>query len=184
METIKQELVILVDDNDQEIGTALKATVHTHNTPLHRAFSVYIFRRDGKVLVQQRKKEKITWGGFWSNSCCGHPGKNEDRRDTVVRRSFQELDVQLENVEQIEPYRYRFEHNGIVENEICPIFAATTEDEVKPDPKEIEGFKWLTWQEFLSDMRANENSYSPWSKEQANLLDKSDAFRTWLAKNV
>lgn len=181
MEHTNQELVVLVNDTDEEIGTAPKATVHTHDTPLHRAFSIYIFRPDGKVLVQQRKKEKITWGGFWSNSCCGHPGKDESRRDTAIRRTFQELGINLRNVEQIEPYRYRFEYNGIVENEICPIFAGMTDDEVKPDPKEIEAYKWLTWEEFLRDIRSKKDQYSPWSKEQVEILEKSEAFRAWLA---
>ena len=178
-----QDLVILVDNQDNQIGTAPKATVHTKDTPLHRAFSLYVFGLDGNLLLQQRKKEKITWGGFWSNSCCGHPRENEEREDAARRRVKEELGITVRSVEQIEPYRYMFEYNGITENEICPIFVATNEDAVIPDPNEIERFAWVPWSEFLEDIKKNAHAYSPWSQEQAGIMQESAAFKAWLLKN-
>ena len=181
--TQNNELVVLVDDNDVEIGTALKATVHTHDTPLHRAFSIYIFNPNGQVLVQQRRRDKITWGSFWSNSCCGHPCVGESREDAAKRRPLQELGINVNNIEQIEWDRYRFEHNNIVENEICPIFVGITRDEVKPNDREIEDYKWLSWSGFLQDMTAHRDIYSPWSQEQVVILNNSENFKSWLAQN-
>ncbi|MDP6586313.1 MAG: isopentenyl-diphosphate Delta-isomerase, partial [Anaerolineales bacterium] len=117
-----EELAVLVNDQDEELGVVPKKTLHGADTPLHRGFSVYLFNTQGEVLVQQRKKEKITWGGFWSNSCCGHPAPGEQRENTVQRRSKEELGVDVTDVKEVSKYRYRFENNGVVENEVCPIF--------------------------------------------------------------
>lgn len=63
-----QEIVVLVDDANNVLGTAPKATVHTDSTPLHRAFSCFCFRRDGKLLTQRRALHKITWPGMWGRT--------------------------------------------------------------------------------------------------------------------
>jgi len=91
------ELVVLVDDADTEIGTMPKSEVHTLDTPLHRAFSLFLFRKsDGKLLLQQRSHAKKTWPLVWSNTCCGHPGPGEERIDAVARRLGRELGMQAD----------------------------------------------------------------------------------------
>lgn len=41
---------------------------------LHRAFSVFLFRpSDGRLLMQKRASEKITFPDMWTNTCCSHP---------------------------------------------------------------------------------------------------------------
>ena len=65
--------VVLVDEENRELGRALKSEVHHAATPLHRAFSLFLFDRRGRTLVQRRALAKRTWPGIWSNSCCGHP---------------------------------------------------------------------------------------------------------------
>jgi len=180
----KEEFVVLVDKKDRVIGIAPKATVHTKDTPLHRAFSLYIFNQQGEVLVQQRKKEKITWGGFWSNSCCGHPAPGESRKEAAKRRSFQELGIAVEDIEKMADYRHRFEHDNVVENEICPIFVGIARDShITPSPGEIEKFQWVSWSGFLQDIKEKKAEYSPWSKEQVPILSASSQFQEWLKRN-
>jgi len=67
------EKVVLVDEENNVLGTTDKSTVHTANTPLHRGFSAFIFNSKQEILLQQRSKYKKTWPLVWSNSCCGHP---------------------------------------------------------------------------------------------------------------
>lgn len=179
-----EELVVLVDDNDNEIGTMPKAEVHTKATPLHRGFSLYVFNPQGEVLAQQRKKEKLTWGGFWSNSCCGHPAPNETREEAAERRAKQELGIEVKNIEKVADYRYRFKHNGVVENEVCPILVGLAANaDLYPDPREIENFRWMRWSEFLEDMETHQEIYSPWSKEQIKILLSNQNLKEWLKKN-
>lgn len=166
------DLVVLVDENDRELGTMPKALVHTDNTPLHRAFSVFLFNDEGEVLVQQRNKNKKTWGGIWSNSCCGHVSPGEKYEAAVERRASQELGAKIQNLEKVANYRYRFERDGIVENEICPVFRATISGELSPDPEEVEAWKWLGWKEWLEILKNDHaDEWSPWCKEEVLLLD-------------
>lgn len=69
---------ILVDEADNIIGSTNKYQAHqfTADQPqglLHRAFSVFLFNQDNKLLLQQRARSKITFPGVWTNTCCSHP---------------------------------------------------------------------------------------------------------------
>lgn len=170
-----EELVVLVNDQNEEIGTAPKATVHTSETPLHRAFSVYIFNNNGEVLTQQRAGSKVTWPLVWSNSCCGHVSPGEDVADAAKRRVQQELHLALETVHNVLPqFRYRVELDGIVENEICPVFLAKTDQQPQPDPSEVAAVEWIQWSNFLTAIHDPNTKYSPWAVLQVAELEKSE----------
>ena len=165
------EYVILVDDQDNQIGTALKSKVHTDKTPLHRAFSIFLFSEKGKVLVQQRALNKVTWPGIWSNSCCGHVSPGESREEAIRRRVEEELGVWIDNLEKVAAYRYQFEMNGIYENEICPVYKGVVADKVKPDLTEIEDYKWMDWKTFIDELTKDTRGlWSPWCKEEVGLF--------------
>ena len=168
-----QELVVLVNDNNEEIGTMPKIKAHHSATPLHRAFSVYVFNTKGKFLLTQRALSKKVFPGVWTNTCCGHPGPGETTEDAIKRRLQFELGLFPEKIKVIVPtYRYRAEMNGIVENEICPVYTAVVTTEPKANPKEVESYEWVDWKTFLQDLQKTPEKYSPWCKEQAKLLAK------------
>lgn len=173
------EHVVLVDEGDQVIGTASKAEVHTQETPLHRAFSVFLFHTETKqLLLQQRALTKHTWPGIWSNSCCGHPELGEDRIIAARRRLEFELGIShLDVLEYTTPYRYCFERDGVVENEICPVYIALSSDNPKPHPDEVEATRWVTWEEFMEQAFADENTFSEWCREEAQLIEQTEIFQ-------
>ncbi|MFC1653909.1 isopentenyl-diphosphate Delta-isomerase [Patescibacteria group bacterium] len=168
-----EEVVILVDENDNEIDKELKSKVHHKNTPLHRAFSLFLFNDDGKILATQRGEDKKTWPNVWSNSICGHPGLGESREDAVKRRMGEELGCGVKNLTKVSDYRYRFERDGVVENEICPVFYGEIDGDLAPNPKEIQAWGWFEWGDFLDELRLDdENKWSEWSKEEVILVDE------------
>lgn len=178
----RRELVVLVDENDNALGVVPKSSVHGPETPLHRAFSLFLFRKsDGKLLLQQRSHEKKTWPLVWSNSVCGHPGPGEERIDAAVRRLDRELGMKADTIRFAVPYRYRFTRDGVTENEICPVFVGIASTEPNPAHDEVEATRWVGWDEFLAEIREHPGTYSEWCEEEALLLEENGAVRELLA---
>lgn len=165
------ELVVLVDDANTPIGTADKDTVHTKDTPLHRAFSLFLFNSKNQVLLTKRAITKKTFPGVWTNAVCGHLSVDETPVAAAQRRLQEELGITGVTLREIAPYRYRFaDKNGIVENEICPILIGFTDNDPIPNPREADEWKWMGWESFLADIKNNPDPYSPWSREEAEII--------------
>lgn len=159
-----QEHVVLVDQYNQVVGTTPKATVHTANTPLHRGFSVFLFNPHGMVLMQQRALSKKTWPGVWSNSCCGHPALNESTEDAIRRRVSFELGItDIHNLTEALPnFRYSCVRDGIMENEICPVWIGTIDQDPTLNPAEVEATYWENWQSLTKLIAKHPGSFSEW----------------------
>jgi len=167
-----QEWVVLCDPDGTAAGTALKTTVHHRDTPLHLAFSCYVFDPAGRVLVTRRARDKQTFPGVRTNSCCGHPSPGEGMRIAVLRRLQQELGVVPDQLDLILPaFRYRATAvDGTVENELCPVYRAmTTDAQLTVDPAEVDGAWWVPWAVFASE----DNELDPlsfWGARQVEQL--------------
>ncbi len=179
-----EEVVVLVDELDRVLGTAPKATVHSATTPLHRGFSLFLFDRDRRLLLQRRALRKRTWPGVWSNSCCGHPAPDETVQLAARRRAQFELGVSIEAWIAVADFRYRAELDGVVENEICPILVALCEDQPRPRREEVEEVRWMAWEEFVAATREQPGDWSPWSVLEVERLQDDPRFRRWLADAV
>jgi len=165
------ELVVLVDDQNNPIGTAEKESVHTTDTPLHRAFSLFLFNSKRQILLTKRAATKKTFPGMWTNAVCGHLSPNESTVDAATRRLMDELGIGGVAITEVAPYRYRFaDKSGIVENEICPILVGVYDGDPAPNPDELDAWKWMDWDEFLREISDNPEPYSPWSREEAEIL--------------
>ena len=166
-DTVTPELVVLLDEDGQAVGTADKAGVHHADTPLHLAFSCYLFDDAGNVLVTQRALHKRTFPGVWTNSCCGHPAPGEPLDDAVRRRVEQELGTTVTDLRLVLPrFRYRAEQDGVVENEMCPVLIGFVRGPVDPDPAEVEATAWETWADFRAGVLDGTRPVSVWCREQ------------------
>lgn len=162
--TLAPELVVLLAEDGSRIGTAEKATVHTHDTRLHLAFSCHLYNARGEVLVTRRALSKLTWPGVWTNSFCGHPGPDEPFTDAIERRARQELGTTVTAIEPVLPdFRYReLDASGIVENEICPVFRARIAGDLAPEGSEIAEYAWLQPSELAAAVSSAPFAFSPW----------------------
>jgi isopentenyl-diphosphate delta-isomerase len=167
-----EELIVLVDEDGRSIGTMPKPLVHHGETPLHRAFSAYLFDDDGRLLVTRRAVDKATFPGMWTNTVCGHPGPDEDDASAIARRARFELGLGVADVRPALPgYRYRAEFRGVVENEICPVYVGRFTGTPAPDPTEVGEWELLDWRSFRRRQDAEGNAWSPWCREQARLIE-------------
>jgi isopentenyl-diphosphate delta-isomerase len=106
------EQVILVDENDQEIGTMEKMEAHRKGL-LHRAFSILIFNSKGEMLLQQRAAAKYHSGGLWTNACCSHPRPGEAMEDAGRRKLIQEMGFDCDLT-----YSHKFVYRVDLDNEL------------------------------------------------------------------
>jgi len=171
------EQVVLLSDEGLPIGTADKATVHTADTALHLAFSCHVYDAQGRILVTRRSLGKVAWPGVWTNSFCGHPAPGEAMTDAVARRAQRELGITLDEVTLVLPdFRYRAtDASGIVEYEICPVFTATTSDEVVGNPDEVAEWNWVDPDALSSAVDSTPWAFSPWLTLQLPLLSEATA---------
>lgn len=177
--TTGREQVVLLGDDRNPIGVADKATVHTTDTPLHLAFSCYVLDPSGQLLMTRRSLSKATWPGVWTNSACGHPAPGEGLEDAVHRRVEQELGLRLRDVRAVLPdFAYRAtDASGVVENEVCPVFVARTQDAPSPDPAEVGEWRWTDPDDAVLVARHAPWTLSPWSALQLVELDAAGHLR-------
>ena len=170
-----REQVVLLSDEGAPIGTADKAAVHTDDTALHLAFSCHVFDARGRILVTRRALGKVAWPGVWTNSFCGHPAPGEAMTDAVARRAQRELGITLDELTLALPdFRYRAtDASGIVENEICPVFTATTSDDIAGNPDEVAEFTWVDPDLLRTAVASTPWAFSPWLTLQLPLLSES-----------
>jgi isopentenyl-diphosphate delta-isomerase len=167
------ESVVLLDEAGQASGTADKMAVHHDRTPLHLAFSCYLFNQAGQFLLTRRAESKRTFPGVWTNTCCGHPQPGEPMSGGVLRRLRDELGIGAATLTLVLPrFRYRARmDNGVLENELCPVYAAYADDSIEqsppaPDPEEVAEVRWVDWEEFCVAVRDGRQPVSPWCAMQ------------------
>lgn len=170
------EYVVLCGPNHERVGYAPKAEVHSRHTPLHLAFSCYLFDHSGRFLVTWRADTKRTWPGVRTNSCCGHPGPREPVGLAVARRLEFELGAAAESIELVLPeFQYRATMpDGIVENELCPVYRAVLAggSRLRPDPDEVRETAWEQWLPFVTTVLDDPGSVSPWCALQVAELHR------------
>ena len=164
------EHVIWLDEQNKPSGMLEKNASHTFNSPLHLAFSCWIFNDQGQLLVTRRSLHKKAWPGVWTNSVCGHPQSGETTEDAVIRRARFELSADITALASVyADFRYcATDPNGIMENEVCPVYAAQLTSQLQPNADEVMDYQWSNLEDVLSGIDATPWAFSPWMVMQAS----------------
>jgi isopentenyl-diphosphate Delta-isomerase len=171
------DMIVYCDEAGTPTGTYPKLAAHDGDTKRHLAFSVFLFNEKGQLLLQQRALTKKTWPGVWSNSCCGHVMLHEKVEAAANRRLKYELGITGVKLEIVLPdFRYRAEKDGVVENEICPVLIGRFDGTPRPNPDEVNDIRWVDWNDFVIEVADPANGYSPWAREEVELLAKNPLF--------
>lgn len=170
-----EEEIILVDENDNEIGFLPKLEAHQKGL-LHRAFSILIFNQKGELLIHKRADNKYHSAGLWTNTCCSHPRKGESVDFATHRRLQEEMGFDCEL-----KFAYKFIYKTELENELTEyefdhVFIGEYNSEVNPNPDEVSDFKWISLSNLRNDLLKNPKKYTYWFKLIVNEHLKSFHF--------
>ena len=169
------EKLILVDQDDREIGSLDKAACHHGAGVLHRAFSLFIFDAAGELLLQQRSTSKRLWPLYWSNSCCSHPRLGETMDEATSRRLREELGIEAE-LEFVYKFAYeaRFDASGS-ENELCWVYLGRTDRRIAPNKSEIAATRAISAERLQRELEKNPRDFTPWFKLEWQRLGENHA---------
>jgi isopentenyl-diphosphate delta-isomerase len=160
---MKEERVILVDENDKPVGMMGKLEVHQKGL-LHRAFSVFIFNGEGELLLQKRAGTKYHSPGLWTNTCCSHPMPGEETLVAANRRLKEEMGLDTLLIHKTAfIYRTAFD-NGLIEHEFDHVFIGQTNDHPIINIEEVEEFKWMSMKDVKQDIKACPENFTSWFK--------------------
>jgi len=176
----ENEELILVDADDNEAGYLSKADCHNGDGVLHRAFSLFLFNPDGKLLLQQRSASKRLWPGYWSNSICSHPRRGESMDFATERRLQDELNIHCE-LEFVYKFAYQagFGDAGS-ENELCHVFLGRCPAEIHPNEHEITDMRFVSASGLDREFVEKPETLTPWFKLEWGTLSRD--YREQLAK--
>jgi isopentenyl-diphosphate Delta-isomerase len=165
------EQVILVDENDHPVGTAEKLEAHRNNL-MHRAFSVFIFKKQPKleVLLQQRAAGKYHSANLWTNTCCSHPRPGEETLAAGERRLFEEMGIKA-SLQAAGRFHYiaHFD-NGLTENDVDHVLVGFYEGlEIQPNPDEVQSLRWVGIPELEQELEEYPQQFTPWFRQAFGL---------------
>lgn len=154
--------VILVDQDDNQIGITKKLKAHQNGGQLHRAFSIFVFNSKGETLLQQRAHTKYHAPLMWANTCCSHPAPGESVMDASHRRLKEEMGFDCPLEEQFSFVYREPVGNDLTEYEFDHVMFGKYEGEMNPDPDEVETVKWMSLEDLSEDIAENGEKYAPW----------------------
>ena len=162
-DSMQEERVILVDENDKEIGLCPKMKAHRQGL-LHRAFSVFIFNSDGKLLLQQRALNKYHSPGLWTNTVCSHQRQGESNISAGKRRLQEEMGMQAPLKEVFHfIYEARLDQ-GLTEHELDHVLIGFSDESPLFNPEEVMDYKWESPENIAEDIKKNPQNYTEWFK--------------------
>ncbi|WP_048331315.1 isopentenyl-diphosphate Delta-isomerase [Bizionia psychrotolerans] len=158
-----EEQVILVNENDEQIGLMGKMEAH-EKALLHRAFSVFVFNDKNELMIQQRAKHKYHSPGLWTNTCCSHQRAGESNIQAGKRRLQEEMGFVTDLEESISfIYKAPFD-NGLTEHEFDHILIGHFNESPQINPEEVAAWKWMTLDAVKADLKMKPDLYTAWFK--------------------
>lgn len=156
-----EESVVLVDENDVEVGTLEKLRAHLEGR-LHRALSVFVLNERGELLLQRRAAGKYHSGGLWTNTCCSHPRPGEPVDQAARRRLREEMGIDCALAPAF-AFTYRAQVGpGLVEHEFDHLFAGRWDGDPAPDPDEVDGWRWVPLADIQREVRETPERFTAW----------------------
>ena len=160
---LREENVILVDRDNNQIGTMPKMEAH-EKAVLHRAFSVFVMNNKGETMLQQRAAHKYHSPLLWTSTCCSHQRVGETNIQAGKRRLQEEMGFVTELNELFSfIYKASFD-NGLTEHELDHVMIGNYYEEPNINTEEVVDWKWMKPQDIKNDILKHPDKYTAWFK--------------------
>ncbi len=157
----RRNTVILVGQNDQQIGMHKKLDAHKLGL-LHRAFSVIIYNDAGDMLLQQRTLTKYHSGGLWTNACCGHQLLDEPTDNAPHRRLQEEMGFNTD-LKKITAFIYNVPvPPNLIEHEFLHVYSGIYDGDFSVNPEEAMAYRWISKKDLHEEIKNKPETFTPW----------------------
>ena len=161
------DYVILVDENNNQIGIEEKILAHKKNL-LHRAFSIFIFNDSFEILLQKRAPNKYHSGNLWTNTCCSHPLENLSLVESAKKRLVEEMGIKA-NLNEVFSFIYQAEFdNGLSEYEYDHVLFGISNNQPILNPDEAIDYKWIKISDLKAQIEKNPGNFTVWLQIMIN----------------
>lgn len=164
-------LLDLVSPGGESIGECSVLVGHTAPGCLHRAFSVFVVRDDGDVLLHRRALDKSRFAGLWTNTCCSHPGPGQELLSAAAARLEEEMGLAGISLVERGTFVYRAQDptSGAVESEYDHVLVGLSESDPTPDPSEVAEWEWVSPERLAAELADRPDRFTPWLAKAAAL---------------
>ncbi len=174
---MSEEKVILVDQDDNQIGIMEKMAAHQDGGSLHRAFSVFLFNKENQLLLQRRALSKYHSGGLWTNTCCSHPRPGESILEAGTRRLKEELGITCK-LEEYFSFTYKANlDNELTEYEFDHVLIGDFAGDMALNYDEVDSIKWLTLADIKKLMIERPDDFTVWFKIAFDQVEQHQLIR-------
>lgn len=164
-----RDKVILVDQNDLELGTIDKMEAHIKGM-LHRAFSIFLFNSKKEMLIHQRAADKYHGGGLWTNACCSHPQPGEELKASAMERLHFEMGLECDLQKAFSFIYHAPVENNLIEHEYDHVYIGFTDDTPIPNPEEVQDYRWISTPDLKKEIELQPEKFTFWFKRAIQLI--------------
>lgn len=158
------EWLILVDENDNELGIDTRENCHRGKGKMHRAFVVFLFNSKNQLLLQKRSKLKQLWPEYWDLSVTSHVYPSETYEQAATRRLNEELGIWGIDLKRVLSFTYTASYGDYSENEYCVLLVGRYDGSIKPNEKEVSDYRYANVDEIARMMDERPGDFTPWFK--------------------
>lgn len=171
------EMLVVVNQSDQILGTKEKLACHIRPETLHRGFAAFVVDDTNRLLLSKRSRKKPLWPLYWDNSCSSHPYLGETYVEAGCRRLLFELRFTTP-LAYLYKFRYQSNYNdNLAEHEVCAVLVGRSSGAVKPNPEEVSQIRWVSLPKLLSEIAKEPSAFTPWLRIALEKIQANNTYR-------
>jgi isopentenyl-diphosphate Delta-isomerase len=154
--------VIVVDENDNEVGSAMLAEVWQKGL-YHRISSVFIEDEQGGMLLQRRGSSVKLYPNCWDQAAGGHVDEGFTHETTAAKELAEEIGLRNLQLKTVATYRFNTQEDSKIINQFVRVFLAQIPHDtpLQPQADEVGGLQWFTPEELRHMIADRPEAFTP-----------------------